>query len=170
MLCGSVWRGVAVNFPVNFAAYYEELQDLCIRAGDNVSLVIGMTGMACMYMAHGQVRDASRLASEQMALLESIGDPVSTVGAMSVAIVIKCETGEMADIFRWSQTVIELAEGDPAKGGRAEGNLTVTSPLAVFGLARCCSMVAGTSWLASGPRRRRSHGPTPRPRDLRGGH
>jgi hypothetical protein len=48
---------------------------------------------------------------------------------------IRFDTGEFADIFRWSQTVIDWADGDPAKG-----NLIVGSPLAVAlvwrGLAR----------------------------------
>ena len=47
---------------------------------------------------HGRVREASRLASEQMALLESIGDPALTVGAGSMAILMKYRTGEIADV------------------------------------------------------------------------
>ena len=61
-----------------------------------------------------------------MALLESIGDPALTVGAGSMAILMKYRTGEIADVLRWSQTVIDWADGDPAKG-----DLIVGSPLAV---------------------------------------
>ena len=43
-----------------------------------------------------------------------------------MAILIKYRTGEIADVLRWSQTVIDWADGDPAKG-----NLIVGSPLAV---------------------------------------
>ena len=75
---------------------------------------------------HARLREASRLASEQMALLESIGDPALTVGAGSMAILMKYRTGEIADVLRWSQTVIDWADGDPTKG-----NLVVGSPLAV---------------------------------------
>ena len=35
-------------------------------------------------MIHGRVREASQLASEAMALIESIGDPTLTVG-LSIA-------------------------------------------------------------------------------------
>ena len=73
-----------------------------------------------------RLREASRLASEQMALLESIGDPALTVGAGFMAILMKYRTGEIADVLRWSQTVIDWADGDPTKG-----NLIVGSPLAV---------------------------------------
>ena len=61
-----------------------------------------------------------------MALIESIGDPTLTVGLSLAAIAIKTETGEIADVLRWSQTVIDLANGDPTKG-----NFILGSPLAV---------------------------------------
>ena len=61
-----------------------------------------------------------------MALIESIGDPTLTVGLSFAAIATKIQTGEMAEALRWSQTVIDLADGDPAKG-----NLIIGSPLAL---------------------------------------
>jgi hypothetical protein len=77
------------------------------------------------------MREASQLASEAMALIESIGDPTLTVGLSFPLIHAKCETGELSDVLRWSQRVIELADGDPSKG-----NFMVGSPLAVTLLAR----------------------------------
>ena len=121
MLSGAVWR-----VDAHIASHFEELRDLCALAGDKASLAIGMAGMVLDHMMHGRVREASRLASEQMALLESIGDPALTVGAGSMAILMKYRTGEIADVLRWSQTVIDWADGDPTKG-----NLIVGSPLAV---------------------------------------
>jgi hypothetical protein len=105
---------------------------LCALAGDKASLAIGMTGLTTEHLFHGRVREASRLASEQMALLESIGDPTLTIGAAFVAINIKYETGEFADILRRSQTVIDVAEGDPTKGA----NFGMGSPLAAALLFR----------------------------------
>ena len=67
-------------------AIFEELRELCALAGDKASLALGMTGMVMDHMMHGRLREASQLASEQMALLESIGDPALTVGAGSMAI------------------------------------------------------------------------------------
>ncbi len=61
-----------------------------------------------------------------MAVLDSIGDPTLTIGAAYVAIVPKINTGDIGDVLRWSQTVIDLAEGDPAKGA----NFAMGSPLA----------------------------------------
>ena len=59
---------------------------------------------------------ASRLASEQMALLESIGDPTLTMGLAFGAFVIWFDAGEFGELLRWSQTIVDLAAGDPAKG------------------------------------------------------
>ena len=121
MLCGTGWR-----VDANIAGHFDELRELCALAGDKVSLAIGMAGLVGSSMFHGRVRQASRLASEQMALLDSIDDPALTVGAGFMAINVKFKTGEIADILRWSQTVIDWADGDPTKG-----NLIVGSPLAV---------------------------------------
>jgi hypothetical protein len=121
LLCGAGWR-----VDAHIAGHFEELRELCALAGDKASLALGMTGMVMDHMMHARLRQASRLASEQMALLESIGDPALTVGAGSMAILIKYRTGDIADVLRWSQTVIDWADGDPAKG-----NLIVGSPLAV---------------------------------------
>jgi hypothetical protein len=62
-----------------------------------------------------------------MALVESIGDPTLTIGLASWAIAIWFDTGEIATILRWSQTVIDLAGGDPTKGA----DFGLGSPLAV---------------------------------------
>jgi hypothetical protein len=120
MLCGAGWR-----VDAHIGGHFQELRELCALAGDKASLALGMTGMVMDHMMQGRLVEASRLASEQMALLESIGDPALTVGA-GPAIVIKYRTGEIADVLRWSQTVIDWADGDPTKG-----NLIVGSPLAM---------------------------------------
>ena len=62
-----------------------------------------------------------------MALLESIGDPTLTIGLAFVAFANWFNVGEFGEILRWSQTVIDLAGGDPAKGA----GFGVGSPLAV---------------------------------------
>ena len=100
---------------------------MCSAAGDKVSLAIGMTGLATELLYAGRSREGSRLASEQMALLESIGDPTLTMGLAFVAFCNWCDAGEFGEILRWSQTVIDLADGDPAKGA----GFGVGSPLAV---------------------------------------
>ena len=122
MLCGT---GVRVH--VNVAgARFDELRALCTAAGDKASLAIGMAGLVGDHSYQGRVREASQLASEHMALIESLGDPTLTVGLSFAAIYAKCESGEWSHVLRWSQRVIDLADGDPSKG-----NFILGSPLAV---------------------------------------
>ena len=127
MLCGTAWR---VHVSVA-ADRFEELRQLCTAAGDKASLAIGMAGLVIDHTFQARMREASQLASEAMALIESIGDPTLTVGLSFPLIHAKCETGELSDVLRWSQRVIDLADGDPSKG-----NFMVGSPLAVALLAR----------------------------------
>jgi hypothetical protein len=58
-----------------------------------------------------------------------------TVGLSGTAIYAKAESAEFSDVLRWSQRVIDLAEGDPSKG-----DFIAASPLALAfatrGLAR----------------------------------
>ena len=91
---------------------------------------------------HDRIREASQLASEAMALIESVGDPTLTVGLSIAADLAKIESAEWSDALRWSQQVIDLADGDPSKG-----NFIVGSPLAVAftprAIARYCLGLPG---------------------------
>jgi hypothetical protein len=122
MLCVS-----AIRVGASVSGSFAELRELCTAAGDKASLAVGMTGPAAELLWSGRAREASRLASEQMALLESIGDPTLIIGLACWAISIWFDTGEIASILRWSQTVIDLAGGDPTKGA----GFGLGSPLAV---------------------------------------
>jgi hypothetical protein len=124
MLCATDYQDRAVqDSPGRFA----ELRELCDAAGDKVSLAIGMTGPATELMYAGRPREGSRVASEQMALLESIGDPTPTMALAFIAFGTWFEVGEFGEILRRSQTIIDLAAGDPAKGA----GFGIGSPLAV---------------------------------------
>ena len=85
LLCAHAFR---VHVDVS-GGLFEELRQLCAEAGDKASPVIGMTGLMREHMRHGRVREASRLATETMALVESIGDPTLTVGLSFSPITIK---------------------------------------------------------------------------------
>ncbi|MGE2817570.1 ATP-binding protein [Mycobacterium heidelbergense] len=123
MLCGTVYRVHANNIA---AVYFDELRQLCTAARDKASLAIAMAGLVMDHAYQGRLREASRRASEAMALIESIGDPILTVGLSYPAIYTKFECGEWPDVLRWSQRVIELADDDPYKG-----NFIFGSPLAL---------------------------------------
>ena len=127
MLCATDFYARAVQ---ESRARFAELRELCSAAGDKVSLAIGMTGLATELVYTGRSREGSRLASEQMALLESIGDPALIMALAVIGFVNWVDAGEFGEILRWSQTVIDLADGDPVKGA----GFGVGSPLA-FALA-----------------------------------
>ena len=91
MLCANAWR-VHVNVAGD---RFDELRQLCAAAGDKASLAIGMAGLVVDHLFQDRIREASQLASEHMALLDSIGDPTLTVGLSFAPIYAKGESGEM---------------------------------------------------------------------------
>ena len=133
MLCATASR-VHVNVGGD---RFDELRELCAAAGDKASLAIGMAGLVIDHAFQGRVREAAQLASEAWTLAESIGDPSLTVGLSFPLIYAKIHNAEWTDVLRWSQRVIDLADGDPSKG-----NFIFGSPLALAfasrGMARWC--------------------------------
>ena len=122
MLCGIAWR-VHVN---NVGDRFDEMRKLCSAAGDKASLAIAMAGLVVDHTFQDRVREASRLASEAITLIESIGDPTLTVGLSFTPIRAKMSSGEWSEMLRLSQRVIDLADGDPSRG-----NFLFGSPLAL---------------------------------------
>ena len=76
MLCGIAWR-VHMNVAGD---RFDELRELCTAAGDKASLAIAMAGLVIDHVYQDRMREASQLASEAWALIESLGDPTLTVG------------------------------------------------------------------------------------------
>ena len=138
LLCATAYRVGGSGAHPGF----DELRDLCRAADDKRSLAIGMAGLVTAREMKGHLREASHLATELVGLLESIGDPTLTVALFFAAIVAKYETGEMTEVLRWAQRVIDLAKGDPTKGV-----LIMGSPLAIAiamrGVARWCLGIEG---------------------------
>jgi class 3 adenylate cyclase len=133
MLCAIAWRT-----HMNVAGdHFDELRELCTAVGDKASLAIAMAGLVMDHAFRDRMHEASQLASEAMALLESLGDPTLTVGLAYPGTYAKGECAEWSDVLRWSQAVIDLADGDPSKG-----NFMIGSPLAMAftsrGMARYC--------------------------------
>jgi class 3 adenylate cyclase len=138
MLYANAWR---VHEHVA-GAQFDELRQLCTAAGDKASLAIAMAGLVMDHVFQARTREASQLASEAVALLDSVGDPTLTVGLSFAPIYAKGESAEMCEVLRWSQRVIDLADGDPSKG-----NFIMGSPLAVAlmqrAIARWCLGLPG---------------------------
>jgi class 3 adenylate cyclase len=130
MLCGTAYR---VHEHV-VGERFDELRDLCAAAGDKASLAIAM---AALVMDEARMREASQLSSEAWVLLESVGDPILTVGLSTVLLRAKVESGGWPDMLRWSQRVIDLADGDPARGNFIFGS-PLAAAIAARGQARYC--------------------------------
>ena len=138
MLYANAWR---VHEHV-VGAQFDELRQLCTAAGDQASLAIAMAGLVMDHVFQARTREASQLASEAVALLDSVGDPTLTVGLSFAPIYAKGESAEMCEVLQWSERVIDLADGDPSKG-----NFIMGSPLAVAlmqrAIARWCLGLPG---------------------------
>ena len=122
MLCGTAYR-VQVNVAGD---RFDELRQSCTAGGDKASLAIAMAGLVIDHVYQDRLREASQLASETMALIEALGDPTLTAGLSFAAIRAKAMSGDSSDVLRWSQAVIDLADGDPSRG-----NFLFGSPLAL---------------------------------------
>jgi len=138
MWCGFAWRVHAhISGP-----RFDELRELCTAAGDKTSLAIAMAGLVMDHMYQARMPRASQVASEVMDLIESIGNPTLTVGLSLTAIMAKAERAEWFDALRWTQQVVDLADGNPSKG-----NFMIGSPLALAlttrAVARYCLGRAG---------------------------
>ena len=139
LLVGTAWRVAGTRLDIGF----EELRDLCTAAGDQRSLAIGMAGLiTAMNVNRDDSREASRLATELVELLSSVGDSTLAVAMCYAPLIAKYWTCESVEILRLAQLIIDLAEGDATKGALVGG-----SPLAMAivmrGVARYCLGQAG---------------------------
>jgi class 3 adenylate cyclase len=138
LLCATAYRTAASMSDSGF----REVRELTALAGDKRSLAVAMIGHMTDHMVHGLVREGSRLGTEALTLLDAIDDPTLTIALSAAPMIVKQETGEIAEILRRSQLTIDLAAGDPAKG-----DIVFGSPLAlalVFrGVARCWLGIPG---------------------------
>jgi hypothetical protein len=133
LLCGYVWRVGGAGVAESGLG---ELRELCSGAGDQISLVMGMSGVLVSMTLNHRLHEFRALASDYVRLLESIGDSALIVGLLNTATHGKFDAGEVIETLPLVQRVIELADGDTTMG-----NFFFESPLAwaitLRGLARC---------------------------------
>jgi adenylate cyclase len=139
LLCATGFRTSGSGFSSGF----DELRELCLTANDPRSLGVVMSGPIMETYFNARRREASTLASEQVRLLESIGDPTLTLALITAAISTKHETAEMREVLRLSQYAIDLAGGDATKGGKIATSSPLALALSFRGLARWCLGIAG---------------------------
>ncbi len=138
MLCGTAWR---VHEHV-VGTHFDEHRELCTAVGDKASLAVAMVGQVMDHLWQDRMYQASRLASEAWTLIESIGDATLTVGLANPLIYAKSDSAEWSETLRWSQSVIDLADGDSSKGNFISGS-PLTLAFTTRAVGRFCLGHAG---------------------------
>ncbi|MCW2565265.1 MAG: hypothetical protein JWQ31_3825 [Mycobacterium sp.] len=122
LLCATAFRtGYAFD-----EAIFEEACQLADTAGDKVSLAMALAGRVITLTFGGRYRESSRLASELVALVESFGDDTLELTLLPLAAAAKLAHGELTAMLQLTSRIIDLANGDPLKGGSV-----IESPLAL---------------------------------------
>jgi class 3 adenylate cyclase len=136
MLCATAWR-VGISTA---DAGFDELQQLCSASGDALSQTVTTALLASARLRDGDVAEAARLAREVLARAESFGDDETAIRLMAVVVVFILNVGETREVLRVSQRIIDLADGDPAKGHFPHNSLG--SPLALATMTRGAARAA----------------------------
>lgn len=132
-LCATTWR-VGGRTDNGF----DELRKLCESVGDDLSLAIGMYGQITSLFFSHRYREASRLASEQYALLQRCPDAVKAAGFIHGMMLAKVLAGEAAEAYRVGEWGIDLVGGDAAKGMRGGTGSPLAMTLLYRGVAGTC--------------------------------
>jgi adenylate cyclase len=122
LLCATAFRGGSAFDEQAF----EEVCQLTTSAGDKVSLAMAMSGRVTSYVFAGRYRESLSLAFELVGLLESIGDPMLELTLLPGPTTATLTGGDLTESLRLAQRFIDLADGDPLKGGAV-----IESPLSL---------------------------------------
>ena len=113
LLCGYVW---CVGGASIAETGLDELRELSEATGDDVSLVLGMSGVLVAMTLNHRFEDLQVLASDYVRRLDSIGDRALTVGLLNTVTHGKFDAGESIETLHLAGRVIELAGGDATLG------------------------------------------------------
>ncbi|HTQ22820.1 hypothetical protein [Mycobacterium sp.] len=132
LLCGHSWRAGGASIA---DTCFDELRELCTAAGDQISLVMGTSGVLVAMSLNDRLRELQSMAPEYVRLLESTGDP-ALILLLNTVTFGTFKAGDVARTLPLFQRAIDVADGDPILG-----NFFFESPLAwvttLRGLARC---------------------------------
>ena len=129
MLCATAWRVGITTADAGF----NELQQLCSASGDARSQTVTKALLAAARHRDGDIGDAYRLAREVVGRAESFDDDTAIRLLANVTVYI-IHVGEAREVLRVAQRIIDLADGDPAKGLLPHSS--VGSPLALATMTR----------------------------------
>ena len=112
LLCVTAWR---VGGSVDDTGF-DELHELATAAGDKASLAIGMTGQVFALAVYGRYQEACRLVPELLNLGDSVGNPTLTAALLMAALTARFGTGELTEVMRLSQRIVDDTDADPRTG------------------------------------------------------
>lgn len=138
MLCVSAWRTEATLADTGF----DEVRDLCDASGDQASLAFAMAGQSQALLFLGRYAESSRLVSDWLGILDSKDHSQRMTGFHLAASNTKFQAGEATEGLRLAQSIIDIVDGDPARG---QNLLVGGSPLALaLGLRGAFGFCLGT--------------------------
>ncbi|OBI47060.1 adenylate/guanylate cyclase domain-containing protein [Mycobacterium sp. E796] len=118
LLCLSAWRfGGRVDDTI-----FDELHGLATAADDKASLAMGMAGQIMALNTYGHYRQAAAMVTEFVNLLDSLGDPVLSVTLRPGALTAKFGAGELAEVVRLADRIIDEARADPQNADTIVGS------------------------------------------------
>jgi adenylate cyclase len=134
LLCLSAWRFGGTVADTGF----EELHELASAADDKASLAMGMAGQIMALTTYGHYREAAAMVTEFVNLLDSLDDPMFSIGLRSAALGAKFGAGELAEVLQLTDRIIVDAHGD-----LAEGDTIFGSPLKMATMVRAAARMCG---------------------------
>ena len=138
LIYGNSWRlGIGVD-----ETGFDELRELCISAGDDLSLARGMAGTIMTLLFHNKFREASAVASEFSKLIETRFEPALVLDVIGAASNAKLQAGEVMEGLRLAQLAIDASRGDLTRQG-AILRAPVALALAFRGMNRMCLGIRG---------------------------
>jgi adenylate cyclase len=110
-LCATAWRVGISTADTGF----DELQQLCSASGNELSQAVTTGLLAAARYRDGYLAEACRLAREVVAKAESFDDETA-IRLMAPVTVFIIYVGDASELLRIAQRIIDIADGDPAKG------------------------------------------------------
>ena len=128
-LCATAWRVGISTADTGF----DELHQLCSVSKNEMLQAVSTGLLAAARYRDGDLAEAGRLAREVVAKAESFDDETAIRLLANVTMII-IHGGDARELLRIAQRIIDIADGDPAKGFLP--HISIGSPLVLATMTR----------------------------------
>jgi adenylate cyclase len=119
LICANSWRFQVTPDETG----YDELRALCAAAGDEFSLVVGMSGVTITLLSHNKISEAARIAADCRNIVETGAvDRLLTAEAAAAAANTMFQAGQEVEALRLIQYAIDAGFGDSENRYRILGS------------------------------------------------